>query len=360
MTAGEPTRRPALCAARSPLPAFTLVELLVVIAIIGVLVALLLPAVQAARESARRAACLNNLRQIGIAVQNYADSHGGDLPPGGVTNGLCCSTSSGTSWTIEILPYLEQRTLFDRYDFKEINEASRDVNGDGKDNSWFRKQYVAVYVCPTDIDTDQLGNPSSGPGAGLEWARGSYRGVTGRSTGNPADDLHWDAHASVKRFPQYMGALPTLADKRQMSAAALSGTLGSSLLFDRIGFRRITDGTSNTLLVGERHTVGETGQCNDPLLDSFRRQTLWAYSYTSYNKSEVTPTSGTILPDVCRCAVTTGDGEACKRGWGSLHPAGLHFGNCDGSTRFVSDNVDMQLLADLATIAGDESATSGY
>ena len=299
------------------------------------------------------------MRQFGLAIHNYADSHSGYLPPGGITNGLCCSTPSGTNWAIEILPYLELNNLHDRYDYDENNEASGDLNNNGKDNSWVRQQQVSIYVCPSDIGTSELSSPSSGPGTGLLWARGSYRGVTGRSTGNPADDLHWDAHANVKAFPDYMGALPTLADPAQMAAGSrLGGSSASNLLTQKVGFKSITDGTSNTLLVGERHSVGSEGQCSDPLLDSAKRQTLWAYSYSSYNKSEVTPVSGTILPDTCRCAITTGDGEACKRGWGSLHPGGLHFAFCDASTRFVSDNIDMQVLADLATIAGSEIPTN--
>lgn len=335
---------------RKPPYAFTLVELLVVIAIIGILVALLLPAVQSAREAARRAACLNNMRQIALAMHNYASSHSDALPPGGITNGPCCTTPSGTSWPIEILPFLEEQALYDRYDFDENNEAN-DVDKDGKDNSWVRQQQVAVYKCPSDQDTGLLVDPSSGPGSGRQWARGSYRGVTGRSTGNPADDLHWDAHANVKKYLEYMGPLPTLADADKLPA---SSSFAKSALTSKIKFRKIIDGTSKTLLVGERHSVGRTGECTDALLDSVRRQTLWAYSYTSYNKSEVTPVSGTILPDCCRCAITTGNGEACKRGWGSLHPGGLHFTLCDGSSIFISDNVDMELLAGMATIGGSE------
>ena len=88
--------------------AFTLVELLVVIAIIGVLVALLLPAVQSARESARRMSCMNNLKQTGIALHNHHDSYG-TFPAGGVTNGACCSTQSGATWT---MPFMLSRQIW--------------------------------------------------------------------------------------------------------------------------------------------------------------------------------------------------------------------------------------------------------
>ena len=100
---------------------FTLVELLVVIAIIGVLVALLLPAVQSAREAARRSACQNNLKQIGLALHNYHDTFL-YFPPGGITLGGCCATPSYTSWSISILPFLEQTPLADKYVYNNFNE----------------------------------------------------------------------------------------------------------------------------------------------------------------------------------------------------------------------------------------------
>ncbi len=336
---------------------FTLVELLVVIAIIGVLVALLLPAIQSAREAARRTSCANNLRQVAIALQNYASSNNDRFPPGGITNGTCCGTQSGTSWAIEILPLVEQQALYDRYDFDEPNEASRDLDGDGQDNSFVRQQFVESFLCPSDEDTDQLVQPSSGPGQGLQWARGSYRAVTGRATDdNRVDRLFWDSHERVDEFPQFKGPFPTIIDRDTLPPGRFNNQLIQRALSEPVGLQEITDGLSNTLLVGERHSIaiGGSNACSDALLDSTRRQTLWAYSYTSYNKSQVTPLSGTILPDTCRCAITTGDGEACKRGWGSLHPGGLHFALCDASVSFISDSVDMFLLASLATIGNEE------
>ncbi|GIW92533.1 MAG: hypothetical protein KatS3mg110_0574 [Pirellulaceae bacterium] len=98
---------------------FTLVELLVVIAIIGILVSLLLPAVQAAREASRRMACSNNLKQLALAVHNYHDTYK-VFPPGGITPGPCCSTPSAGTWTLFILPFLEQQTVADQYNFNLI------------------------------------------------------------------------------------------------------------------------------------------------------------------------------------------------------------------------------------------------
>jgi len=92
-----------------------------VITIIGILIALLLPAVQAAREAARRAHCANNLKQIAVALHGYNTALG-SFPPDGITEGPCCETPSGTSWAISILPYVEQQSLYDRYDMESYNE----------------------------------------------------------------------------------------------------------------------------------------------------------------------------------------------------------------------------------------------
>src|SRR5438876_995831 len=122
--------------------AFTLVELLVVIAIIGLLMAMLLPAVQMAREAARRASCINNLRQIGAAIHLYHDAHQ-SFPPGGVSPGPCCSNESYTSWTIQILPFLEQRAIYDVYKQLMTNESI--------ENKAVRETFIPVYSCPSDI-----------------------------------------------------------------------------------------------------------------------------------------------------------------------------------------------------------------
>src|SRR4051812_7236522 len=106
----------------TPPRGFTLVELLVVIAIIGTLVALLLPAVQMGREAARRASCINNLRQIGTAIHLYHE-YNGAFPPGGVSPSPCCSASSFTSWTIQILPFLEQKALYGLYNQSAANDS---------------------------------------------------------------------------------------------------------------------------------------------------------------------------------------------------------------------------------------------
>lgn len=197
---------------------FTLVELLVVIAIIGVLVALLLPAVQAARESARRTQCKSQLREIGLAVQNYSDAHGA-YPPGRTT-----SDQYGVSWAFEILPYIEQQTVHDAF-----------VKGERVDspaNAAAMRTPIPVYTCPSrrspgaDRDFDDNDGPSQVQG---EATRGDYAGNAGLE-----EDMGMEDN-------DFIGA---------EIDTTLAGPIYSG---SDISERRVTDGLSNTLLVGERH-----------------------------------------------------------------------------------------------------------
>ncbi|HMC10910.1 MAG TPA: DUF1559 domain-containing protein [Pirellulaceae bacterium] len=133
--------------------AFTLVELLVVIAIIGVLVALLLPAVQAAREAARRMNCQSNLKQIGVALHNHHDVRLA-FPPGAVNTGNN-GTDTFTTWSIEILPYMEQKALYERY-----NQTALNCNAA---NLPVLKSRVKPYECPSDMLNGKLEQPASAP-----------------------------------------------------------------------------------------------------------------------------------------------------------------------------------------------------
>jgi prepilin-type N-terminal cleavage/methylation domain-containing protein len=299
--------------------AFTLVELLVVIAIIGILVALLLPAVQAAREAARRAQCANHFKQIGLGLHNYHDTHQA-FPPGNINFGACCMSESYTSWSISLLPYLEQQTLADRYNFNKTNENIT--------NEFVREQHVKTYLCPSDIDPQKLARPESGPGAPVEYHPGSYRACAGRSdtTG------WWDNYPQYTVLPkQWKGVFHTV-DGRELDCER---------------FNSITDGTSNTLMIGEYATKSH-----------LRRRTFWAYSYNSYNKSEATPYSFTLLNDYDRCIAIGGSSmvNACAHGWGSFHPGGIQFVLCDASVRSISRTIDMNLFCEAATIAGSESS----
>lgn len=196
---------------------FTLVELLVVIAIIGILVALLLPAVQQAREAARRLQCQNNLKQLGLALHTYHDAQKA-FPPSIVFDpgqNPQDSDNFRPNWVINILPYIEQQALFDSFDrTKYISHA---------DNRDERGVELAAMKCPSDpFNRQKFSGTSSGEGD--NWARGNYaaNGVNGRM--------------------DFIGEGSAWADSRKR------GVMGCNVSLDLGG---IKDGTSNVMLIGE-------------------------------------------------------------------------------------------------------------
>lgn len=304
---------------------FTLIELLVVIAIIAILIGLLLPAVQKVREAAARAQCANNFKQMALAVHGYHDQYG-LFPPGGITEGFCCSTQSRTTWTIEILPFIEQQSIYQMYNNNVTNENAA--------NAPVRVLRIKTYECPSDASEGGMGvtnRPASGPGSSLQYMYGSYRAVSGRA--NITAPLGWMDNAEGLALPRhYMGVLHTVWPARGLNQERMAS---------------IVDGTSNTLLLGEYHTRTNA-----------RRRTFWAYTYTSYNQSSVHPASHTYLNDFTRCEQISAslglDNRPCRRAFGSFHSGGSNWAMADGSVRFIPQSVDMNLLANMATINGGE------
>jgi prepilin-type N-terminal cleavage/methylation domain-containing protein len=334
-----------------PTHGFTLVELLVVIAIIGILVALLLPAIQAAREAARRSQCQNNMRQLSLGILNYESSYK-ELPAGGITEGPCCGTPSGAGWTILILPFIEEQALFDQYDFDEPNEAAADIDKDGLSNRVVRETDLAVHNCPTDEETSLNDRPASGPGAGVLFNRGSYRGNAGLCT--VESGAFWDSSSEQnKNYLRERGPLPGIGkmlikpwgpnpNRTEQPNAPWSIT-------SPIKLKDITDGTSGTVLLGEKSHQGN-------LPESRARRTFWAYTYTSYQRSLTFLQTRSIISDYDRCLQIGGpfDDNPCKRSWGSLHAGGLHIALCDGSGRFIAESIDIFLYGAMSTIANGE------
>lgn len=326
--------------------AFTLVELLVVIAIIGILVALLLPAVQSAREAARRTQCSNNLKQIGLAALNYETTFN-SLPAGSTTNNGNIGGPYLSTWTLSLLQYIEENALYDQWqnaeDVRNPGQTIPVSGGNAQQKTAFapiRETFVPGYLCPSDENTNILERPESGPGNGLMWAPGSYRACSGYSLGRSGDH-YWDnpnfanqAHASAMPR-EWRGAMHTVA----------LGKPANYVGYSAVELQDITDGTSKTFLVGEYHTI--TYQ---------RRRSFWAYAYTSYNQSGAFPESRTLLADYTRCVRFGGGGaHTCKRAWGSLHSGGLiQFVFCDGSVHGISQNVDTDLFQAASTIANGE------
>jgi prepilin-type N-terminal cleavage/methylation domain-containing protein len=326
---------------------FTLVELLVVIAIIGILVALLLPAVQAAREAARRMQCSNNLKQLALAVHNYHDTYK-VFPPGGITPGPCCGTPSAATWTLFILPFLENQTVADQYNFNLFNDSTPGRPGP---NDFVTTLRMNIFLCPSDINTRTTDLPESGPGSGLQYAPGSYRAVSGAAHRGG----QWmDSNQISAWVIQNRGVLHGVAGSHNGISFPTANTTSAET------FSSILDGTSNTLLIGEYMTRTRN-----------RRRTFWAYTYTSYNQSS--PTVGqprVLIPDYDRCLAIGGtDGSnPCKRAFASFHKQVIMFALADGSVRPINNNVymgiegptqnnpiDMGVLPSMATIQGNEA-----
>ena len=273
---------------------FTLVELLVVIAIIGVLIALLLPAVQAAREAARRANCLNNMSQLGLAVHNF-EFHFESLPPG-VTNedGPIRNEPKGThvSWIVKLLPYLEQNILAQKFDRKA--GAYADVN------SPVRAVMISVLACPS----------SPVP----------YRNDAGTTARSAYAGCHHDVEAPI--------------DEKNH---------GLLFLNSKVRYADIFDGTSMTILVGEALTSSEgLGWV------SGTRATLRNTSRIELGPAYLPPAAG-AAPDTNETS-----GSLTVGGFGSYHPGGINVGFADGSTRYLPQATDPQLLRQLGNRADGE------
>ncbi|TWU22713.1 DUF1559 domain-containing protein [Bythopirellula polymerisocia] len=310
---------------------FTLVELLVVIAIIGVLVALLLPAVQAAREAARRMQCQNNLKQIGLAMLNYENTNG-ELPPG------CRAVADDENrwnvregWGAVILPYMELQTLADQFDWTKSYKAA--VNTRAADT------FVSSYLCPTDTFTDELIEPQ---GEADRFAPSSYKAVSGvidltRSSGTPA---YWD-----RRYAQDS---PAALNDHSLLRGPLTAT-GPNYILQPTKLKQITDGTSQTALAGEYHTT--------TLADA--RKSVWGSGWRYFSKGHFIRGSLFRIPDLEQCIslasqVYGSEGQFfCFRTFASMHSGGvMNFALCDGSVTTISEDVDDEVYLAYGTIGG--------
>ncbi|HWE37479.1 MAG TPA: DUF1559 domain-containing protein [Isosphaeraceae bacterium] len=299
-------------------PGFTLIELLVVIAIVSLLIGLLLPAVQQAREAARRTQCLNNLKQIGVALHSYEGAFG-CLPPGRVKsydpryagpNPPCSSTIVDKGLLIGILPQVEQRPLYDA--------INHDLTILGAENQTVHTAVVGTFACPSDPDAGIVRDLNPGaltPYGVADPARmvlTSYAGCTGSLT---------------------VMALPWPGNNCSPPPQCLAQCNGCFHDVAPIRFASISDGLSTTILLAERAVT--------PLQD-----------LASFNPAEsakhgwwITGNWGDTLVSACFPPnafdkVALGSIPARTTAASSMHPGGLHVLLGDGSVRFVKDSID--------------------
>lgn len=301
---------------------FTLIELLVVIAIIAILIALLLPAVQQAREAARRSQCKNNLKQIGLALHNYADVHKA-FPPGCVDSNRATNTPgddlnsrNGLGWGTFILPFIDQSPLYNQIgtETQDYSRSWQDKNFDGALNDPIdaSRTILPAFICPSD--------PMGGVNADISnLGKSNYLAVAG--------DRAVQTNASGNAKPTTNGMFFENSTKK---------------------FRDVTDGTSNTFFVTERTTQNDrtgSGQCGG-------NDCNWAGGI--WIGPRVIPAaagwhSGIRLLDVTNvggASLTYGLGSSSAT-WGaawtakSSHVGGMQVTMGDGAVRFISENIDL-------------------
>ncbi|WP_437204023.1 DUF1559 domain-containing protein [Planctomicrobium sp. SH664] len=308
--------------------AFTLIELLVVIAIIAVLIALLLPAVQQAREAARRSQCKNNLKQYGLAHHNYHDVHGMFVI--GAARNTSTSSAKGTqdgNWQILILPFIEQTALFNAIDFDSGNIIASQVIG-GQPLASYK---IPMHRCPSDVSPDgKIDSPApAGSTPNIFVAYASYSGNMGSQ--------YVPDNGACNTFAAY--ALKPLANGRTLKNEELSGIFGQSAASVRI--RDVTDGTSNTLLMGETTTM-----CGD----GFDGQHMSWYRFQSNGNAISTifpPNHLGTCPGIGACLSGSSGQYQMRHGYRSFHPGGVHVLLADGSVRFLSQNIDHWMFQNL-------------
>jgi type II secretory pathway pseudopilin PulG len=289
-----------------------LVELLVVIAIIGVLVGLLLPAVQAARDAARRSQCINNMKQWGLALQNHHSAKN-VLPPG-CMGYYDVGKGAGWGWRAFSLPDMEETALFDLID---LNDERRCWEGTAITDNYVGEKYLDQLYCPSD---PHLGVTTYYTTPERQFQLTNYFGISDYRMKN-----------SFERHELGRKRTPPLAD--EPDPLCCNGTF---FWRSEVGFRHMTDGSSNTFIVGERgiRVVGGTGSygygiCSWATLDSWLSMELGS---------------------------SPGDDTARihEYHFWSHHPGGTHFLRGDGSVTFVSYDASLSVVRALSTIAGEE------
>ncbi len=331
--------------------AFTLIELLVVIAIIAILVALLLPAVQQAREAARRSACKNNLKQIGLALHNYHDTHGQYPLNYDSTRNPADRNKTSVSWITMSLPFLEQSALYDTLDFNDLFEDGGTTIRWSLDNAEARAarvQPLSTLMCPSNPQPKVYdgaavydGNGWNGNSRNMNGARTDYSGNMGYAWTGWKD-------CGDGRLPNS----PWVDPERAFDATDAGGSAGGMGRWGGVFWYRgsakmrdLTDGTSNTIAVFENHNWN-----GSPAFPGERNKGgLWFSPFGAIDSLVKS-----INLDVEAVPGGNGGDDTRCGSFSSIHKGGAQCVLADGSVKFITENIDAGIQKALATRGAGE------